>query len=76
VPGRLPWTAYDLIRKRAGEAPLPEKLSSQSLRRTFASLLYALGESPAVVMAELATAIPHLRCGLRPGDAPGRGRAQ
>ena len=33
--------------------PLPEKLTPHSLRRTFASLLYALGESPPVVMDEM-----------------------
>ena len=33
-------------------APLPENLTPHSLRRTFASVLYALGEPPPVVMAE------------------------
>jgi integrase len=33
--------------------PLPDKLTPHSLRRTFASLLYALGESPPVVMDEM-----------------------
>ena len=37
----------------AGLPPLPDKLTPRSLRRTFASLLYALGEPPPVVMAEM-----------------------
>ena len=35
-----------------GEVPLP-KLTPHSLRRTFASVLYAIGEPPPVVMAEM-----------------------
>jgi integrase len=52
--------------KRANErlterdlAPLP-KLTPHSLRRTFCSLLYALGESPPVVMAEMGHTDPAL----------------
>jgi integrase len=45
---------------RAGEAPLPEGITPHSLRRTFASLLYALGEAPPVVMAEMGHADPGL----------------
>jgi integrase len=33
--------------------PLPERLTPHSLRRTFCSLLYALGETPPVVMQEM-----------------------
>jgi len=33
--------------------PLPEHLTPHSLRRTFASLLFALGESPPYVMAQM-----------------------
>lgn len=40
--------------------PLPDGLTPHSLRRTFASVLYALGESPATVMAELGHADPEL----------------
>jgi integrase len=40
--------------------PLPAKLTPHSLRRTFASLLYALGESPPVVMAEIGHTSPAL----------------
>jgi integrase len=36
-----------------GAEPLPEGLTPHSLRRTFASLLCALGESPAYAMAQL-----------------------
>ena len=32
--------------------PLPDKLTPRSLRRTFARVRYALGESPSVVPAE------------------------
>jgi integrase len=41
------------------EAPLP-RLTLHSLRRTFASLLYALGEPPTVVMAEMGHTTPAL----------------
>jgi integrase len=40
--------------------PLPDKLTPHSLRRTFASLLYALGETPPVVMQEMGHADPGL----------------
>jgi integrase len=40
--------------------PLPIKLTPKSLRRTFASLLYALGETPPVVMAEMGHTDPSL----------------
>ncbi len=43
----------------AGRAPLP-KLTPHSLRRTFCSLLYALGEAPPVVMAEMGHTDPGL----------------
>jgi integrase len=36
-----------------GQAPLPIKLTPHALRRTFCSLLYALGEDPGVVMDEM-----------------------
>ncbi len=45
---------------RAGEAPLPDRLTPHSMRRTFASILYALDESPAVVMAEMGHTHPGL----------------
>ena len=40
--------------------PLPDKLTPHSLRRTFASTLYAIGETPPVVMAEMGHASPAL----------------
>jgi integrase len=39
---------------------LPDGLTPQSLRRTFASLLYALGEAPPYVMAQMGHTTPHL----------------
>jgi integrase len=45
---------------KAGAAPLPAGLTPHSLRRTFASVLYALGETPPVVMAEMGHTTPHL----------------
>ena len=44
----------------AGAVPLPAGLTPHSLRRTFASVLYALGETPPVVMAEMGHTTPHL----------------
>jgi integrase len=40
--------------------PLPAKLTPHSLRRTFCSLLYALGEAPPVVMVEMGHTDPGL----------------
>jgi len=37
----------------AGLPPLPHRITPHSLRRTFASVLYALGEDPGVVMDEM-----------------------
>ncbi|MFI4985298.1 MAG: tyrosine-type recombinase/integrase [Solirubrobacterales bacterium] len=53
--------------------PLPSKLTPHSLRRTFCSLLYALGEDPGVVMDEMGHADPGLalriyRQAMRRGD--------
>jgi integrase len=39
--------------------PLPESLTPHSQRRTFATLLYALGETPPVVMAEMGHTSPN-----------------
>lgn len=44
----------------AGHAILPEGLTPHSLRRTFASVLYALGEDPGTVMDEMGHADPGL----------------
>jgi integrase len=43
-----------------GLPPLPDKLTPHSLRRTFCSLLYALGEDPGVVMDEMGHTDPGL----------------
>jgi integrase len=43
-----------------GLAPLPERITPHSLRRTFASVLYALGETPPVVMQEMGHTDPAL----------------
>ncbi|HUA12286.1 MAG TPA: tyrosine-type recombinase/integrase [Solirubrobacteraceae bacterium] len=44
----------------AGHPPLPDGLTPHSLRRTFASVLYALGEDPGVVMDEMGHTDPAL----------------
>lgn len=44
----------------AGDAPLPDGLTPHSLRRTFASVLYALGEDPGTVMDEMGHTDPAL----------------
>jgi integrase len=41
-------------------APLPERITPHSLRRTFASVLYALGEDPGVIMDEMGHTDPAL----------------
>jgi integrase len=43
-----------------GLPPLPAKLTPHSLRRTFCSILYALGEDPGVVMDEMGHTDPAL----------------
>ncbi len=43
-----------------GKPPVPTKLTPHGLRRTFLSLLYAIGESPATVMAEAGHKSPAL----------------
>jgi integrase len=43
-----------------GLPPLPEGITPHSLRRTFASVLYALGEDPGVVMDEMGHTDPGL----------------
>jgi integrase len=40
--------------------PLPEHLTPHSLRRTFASLLFAIGETPPYVMAQMGHTTPNL----------------
>ena len=43
-----------------GLPPLPDRITPHSLRRTFCSLLYALGESPPVVMRQMGHTDPAL----------------
>lgn len=43
-----------------GCEPLPEGLTPHSLRRTFASLLFAIGETPPYVMAQMGHTTPNL----------------
>jgi integrase len=43
-----------------GFEPLPDGLTPDSLRRTFASLLFAIGETPPHVMAQMGHATPNL----------------
>jgi integrase len=43
-----------------GSEPLPEGLTPHSLRRTFASLLFAIGETPPYVMAQMGHSTPNL----------------
>jgi integrase len=57
----------------AGYSPLPDRITPHSLRRTFASVLYALGEDPGVVMDEMGHTDPALalrvyRQTMRRGD--------
>jgi integrase len=57
----------------AGYGPLPDHITPHSLRRTFASVLYALGEDPGVVMDEMGHTDPALalrvyRQTMRRGD--------
>jgi integrase len=43
-----------------GAEPLPDGLTPHSLRRTFASLLFAIGEAPPYVMAQMGHSTPAL----------------
>ena len=43
-----------------GFEPLPDGLTPHSLHRTFASLLFALGETPPYVMAQMGHTTPNL----------------
>jgi integrase len=46
--------------ERQDEAPLPDGITPHALRRTFASLLFAIGESPPYVINQLGHATPAL----------------
>jgi integrase len=43
----------NMARAEAGKSPLPDGITNHSLRRTFASLLYEAGASPAYVMSQM-----------------------
>jgi integrase len=63
VRGRMLAKAITRANERLAEddcAPLPERLTPHSLRRTFASILYALGEAPPVVMRQMGHTDPAL----------------
>jgi integrase len=47
-----------------GQQPLPDGLTPHSLRRTFASLLFALGEPPTYVMSQMGHTTPVLTLAL------------
>ncbi|HEX4435579.1 MAG TPA: tyrosine-type recombinase/integrase [Solirubrobacteraceae bacterium] len=47
-------------RRQHGQPPLPEGITPHSLRRTFASVLYALGEDPGIIMDEMGHSDPAL----------------
>jgi integrase len=49
---------------KAGAEPLPDGLTPHSLRRTFTSLLVALGRDPAVVMRQMGHTTPHMTLGM------------
>lgn len=56
IRDRVLGAAVKRANERLAEAdlpPLPERITPHSLRRTFASVLYALGEDPGVVMDEM-----------------------
>jgi integrase len=49
---------------RQSQEPLPEGLTPHSLRRTCASLPFAIGETPPYVMAQLGHADPKVTLGI------------
>jgi integrase len=55
--------------------PLPKGLTPDSLRRTFAPLLFAIGEPPPNVMAQMGHTTANLTRDLRPQDGPQGWRA-
>ena len=59
VFGKAVARANERLEER-GEAPLPEGLTPKAMRRTFASVLYAIGEPPPVVMQEMGHTDPGL----------------
>lgn len=73
VPGKGAIAAANARLEAEALPPLPERLTPHSLRRTFCSLLYALGEDPGTVMDEMGHTDPALalrvyRQAMRRGD--------
>ena len=63
VRKRILATAVEHANKQRAERDLsllPDRLTPPSLRRTFASVLYALGEDPGIVMDEMGHTDPGL----------------
>ena len=63
VEGRVVRKAAERASERllaCGEPPMPDRITPHSLRRTFASVLYALGESPVDVMNQMGHEDPKL----------------
>jgi integrase len=48
----------------SGSALLPDGVTPHALRRTFASILVALGRDPAVVMRQMGHTTPHMTLGV------------
>jgi integrase len=53
-------------------APLPDGLTPHSLRRTFISLLLAIGEDVPYVMGQVGHSDPKVTLSIHPGDVPRR----
>jgi integrase len=60
IPGKGTIGVANKQLEEQGLPPLPAKLTPHSLRRTFCSLLYALGEDPGTVMDEMGHTHPAL----------------
>jgi len=60
IPGKGVVVVANTRLEADGLPPLPGKLTPHSLRRTFCSLLYALGEDPGTVMDEMGHTDPAL----------------
>jgi integrase len=60
VLARAVQEANTALAETGGGEPLPEKLTPHSLRRTFASLLFAIGETPPYVMSQMGHTTPSL----------------
>lgn len=53
--------------REAGDEPFPEGITPHSLRRTFASILVALGKDPSYVMNQMGHATPDFTLGVYAG---------